>query len=462
MPHINFGGLASGLPPNIVDQLMQAERIPLNQMKAKKATDENRMKLVQELQGKLSKVKGSLGKMADVNGFSAKKLTSGDENILAGTVDPNAAANGSWNIEVKSLAQKAAALTNGFPDKDKTQLGVGYFKFETEHGEKEVYINGKNNTLQGVANAINSASVGVKASVVQDRTDPDNPFRLMISSDGVGADHQVKYPTLYLLDGDQDVYFDKQREAKNAVISVDGFEFQESSNSVKDVIPGVTLDLKQASPGRTVNLSVSEDKTKISGEVKTFVDSVNEVLSFIQKQNALTKDSDTRSTLGGDGMLRDIEDRLRRLIQEPQYGLGSKITQLDQLGVEFNRNGTLDLKEDKFKSMLAKSPEDVRKFLVGDGFNSGFITSTRRTINTVLDAPFGSIPLRTQSLRDKIQQIDNQISDKERQLAQKEQHLRQKFSHLEETMSKLKSQGGALARLGGGGGLLGSLQSGKG
>ena len=52
------------------------------------------------------------------------------------------APKGTWNVEVESLAQKASAVTNGFPDKDKTQIGTGYFKFQYPDGEKEVYING--------------------------------------------------------------------------------------------------------------------------------------------------------------------------------------------------------------------------------------------------------------------------------------------------------------------------------
>ena len=124
MPAIQFGGMASGLPPNIVEQLVEVERIPIKNMETKKMKSEARLKLVNELDEGMNKIKDSIGTLASVRGFNDYKLTSGDNNIVSGTVDPNSAASGSWNIEVVELAQKAAAITNGFPDKDLTDSSL--------------------------------------------------------------------------------------------------------------------------------------------------------------------------------------------------------------------------------------------------------------------------------------------------------------------------------------------------
>ncbi len=53
---------------------------------------------------------------------------------------------------------------------------------------------------------------------------PDEPFKLLLSGDSVGEDNEIKYPTLYFLDGDQDIYFDEERPAKNGIVKIDGFE----------------------------------------------------------------------------------------------------------------------------------------------------------------------------------------------------------------------------------------------
>ncbi len=452
MPPISFGGIASGLPPNMVDQLIEAERIPIKTLETKKGKSENRLKLVNELDEKITAIQGSIGTLASTRGFNDIKLLTGDSNVVQGTVDPALSQPGNWNIEVMELAQKAAAITVGFPDKDRTEIGVGYFKFETPDGDKEVYINGGNSTLEGAANAINKARIGVRASVINDRKFPDAPYRLIISGDDVGGDKKIQYPTLYFLDGDQDLYFEEEREAKNGLVKIDGFEFEVASNTVTDAIPGATLELKQASPGKQVNITVKEDQEVVSGKVKEFVDAMNGVFGFIQTQNRMTKDTDTTKTLGGDGMLRSIENRFRRLVQSTQMGVNGPIKRLNQLGIEFGRNGILEFKEEAFNATLAKKPDAVQQFFAGDGFATGFIPSLKNNVKTLKDQVFGPLATRRKSLQNKIDQVDRRIENKEKQLAKKEIFLRNKFAKLETTMSRLKSQMSQVATLPGAGG----------
>src|SRR3712207_4242143 len=128
---IQFGSINTGLPPNIVEQLVEAERIPIKNLETQKKKSEEKLKLVTEVEGKISDIRKGLAELASTRGFSDIKVMSGDQNIVTGTVDPARAQAGSWNIEVVSLAQKASAMTNGFPDKDKTEIGTGYMRFLT-------------------------------------------------------------------------------------------------------------------------------------------------------------------------------------------------------------------------------------------------------------------------------------------------------------------------------------------
>ena len=446
MPSITFGGINSGLPPNLVEQIVEAERMPIKNLEAKNEKTNVKLGLVNELDTKLRAIEGVLSTLASVKGFNDIKLESGDINIINGSAE-SGAPKGSWNVEVVSLAQKAATVTNGFPDRDKTQVGVGYMKFKTPDGDKEVYISGKNNTLDGVAAAINDANIGVKAAVINDRKDQDYPFRLMISGEGTGGDNRIEYPTLYFLDGDQDLYFDKENEAKNGVIKVDGFEFEIGSNTVTDLIPGVTLDLKQSAPGRIVNLTVKEDRQVVGTKVNDFVNNMNEVLSFIQTQSAVDQNTDTSKTLGGDQLIRMVQNRIVRLIQNPQYGLDSSITRLSQLGIEITRSGVLKLNEERFNQVLAAQPDDVKKFFAGDGFKVGFIPSLRREISELTNTAFGPIYNRKKSLEENIRRTDQSIANKEKALERREQQLRRQFSRLEETMGRLKQQGAAIGQI---------------
>ncbi len=447
MGTIRFSGMASGLPPNIVDQIMEAERIPVKTMEASKAKEEGKQKLVGDLETKITDITKNITELVGIRGFTNTKLTSGDPNIIDGTVDPNTAVTGQWQVEVVQLAQKPGALSNSFPDKDKTQIGVGYLRFETPEGRKDVYINAQNSTLDGVAKAINSAGVGLRAMVMNDRKDADNPYRLMVSGVQPGNDNQVNFPVVYLLDGDQDMYFDEARPAQNAKVKVDGFEVEVPDNIVNDLIPGVTLDLKQQAPGRAVRLNVKEDTEVISGKIKSFVDAYNAALGFIQDQHKLQKGQDGKERLGplgGDGLVRTIESTLRSVILSPQMGLGSDITRIGDLGIEFNRNGTLNFNQERFNKVLQGNPQGVANFLRGDGTKVGFIPTVKRQIGDILNSAFGPLANRKRGLQQKIDSINQRIDNKERQLTRREDTLRRQFSDLESKMSQLKSQGAGL------------------
>jgi flagellar hook-associated protein 2 len=179
---------------------------------------------------------------------------------------------------------------------------------------------------------------------------------------------------------------------------------------------------------------------------------MNAVLTFVQTQNKLDKNTDTSKTLGGDSLIRSVESRMRALIQTPQYGVNGPINTLNQVGITFNRQGTLDFDQKKFNSALASNPEAVQKFFVGDGYQTGFVQSVKREVGNLLNPQMGVIANRSRGLKTTIDQIDQRIANTERQLEKKEQVLRDKFSRLEETMSKIKSQGAGLAGIGGGGG----------
>ncbi len=451
MPAIRMTGMASGLPPNIVETIIEAERIPIQNQEANREKVQTRLKLVQDLETKITDIDKSIAELVGTRGFTNNKLISGDPNVVMGTADPEAPVTGSWNVEVLQLPQKASAVTNGFPDRDTTEVGVGYIKFETSEGTKEVYISGKNTTLDGMAKSINEAGVGLRASVITDRSDKENPFKILISGLSTGDEQQVSFPKIYMLDGDRDLYFDKTREAQNGKIKVDGFEFEVAESTIRDIIPGVTLELHQAAPGREINISVKEDAEIIVGKIEEFVKAMNGVFSFIQQQNALNEKSDTSKTLGGDSLLRSIESRLRNLAQNSLFGIPGSIKRLSDIGISFQRNGSLQFDKKKLDAVLSSNAKDVGVFLAGDGFSIGFVPTLKREMANFTNQAFGPLANRKKGLQDKINNINKSIENKERALSRKEEALRRQFANLEEKMSKLQQQGAAVAAIGSGG-----------
>lgn len=450
---ISFGSINTGLPPNIVQQLVDAERVPIKAVEARKGKSQEQLKLVQDITGKVRDIFAGLRELGSNYGFSDVKIQTGDPDVIAGTADKNIARPGSYQVEVIKLAKKTSAVSNSFPDKDESQVGAGYFRYKDAEGKsRDFFVDKKDSTLENLAKMINAKAVGIQASVIQDRSDKENPYRLMMTGKGVGEDKAVEFPTFYFLDGDQDFFVDKERGAENGRIKVDGYEFDINDNKLSDVIPGVTLDLRSAMPGREINISVSEDKEVITGKIKKFVDQMNGVFQFIQAQNKLDKDSDTSKTLGGDALLRDIENRFRNILQGQVFGVQGSVKYLSEVGISFNRSGMLNFDEEKFNAIVSKNLPAVTEFFIGDGMAVGMVPQLKNALNQMLDPTSGPLLQRERGLKSKINQFDDQIANKERILAQKEVQLKNQFARLEETMSRLKAQGSYLqARMGGGG-----------
>lgn len=443
---IKISGLASGLPPNLVDQVIEAERMPLKQMTEKKNKIEDKVKLVNEFETKVNDITKNLSSLMGKKGFVDKKFTSNFDSI-SGIVDPENAEPGEHHIEVVQLATKPSVTSNGFPDKDETSAGVGYFKFQTADGVKEVYISEEESTLEKIAEKINASEVGVRATVINDVNDKDRGYKLEVSGEISGEDNNVNFPVVYLLDGEMDLQFENQLKAKNAIFKLDGQEYHTSENTIKDLLPGVSVDLKQAKPGQDIKFNISENFDIISEKVKGFVDAYNAALGFIQTQNKLAPDKNGKQRLGplgGESFTRLSENNLRNIIQGPQL-TDTKIKRIIELGVEFNRNGTLNFNADKFKKVVDADPKDAVKFLRGNSVDVGFIPNLLRKVKNLTDPNVGVIGARKTNYQSRVRQLDDQLERKEKSLEKREDVIRKQFSKMEEAMSKIQQQGATMA-----------------
>ncbi len=450
---ISFGSINTGLPKDIVKQIMEAEKIPLKKMEGRKGKIEDKKKLVGELNTLMGNLKGKI--LENGNARSLKELKVDTNNDLVGvTIDKNIAHPANYQFEVISLAQKTSAMSVGVPDKDETYTGVGYVEYIKADGEEQkIYVGPEDASLNGIAKLINQDSKnGMHATVVNDGSDSDTPWRLLISLESTGDSNKAEFPYFYFVDGEYDLYLDKERPAQDAKIKLDGFEIEVPENKVKDIIPGVTIDLKKARPGEEFGLNIGDDKEAVTGKIGDFVDSINSVLGFIKNQNNLDKNTDTSRTLGGDILLQTIEGRIRGIVfNDVETSSGYK--RVGDIGLAFQRDGTLKLDQDRFDKVLAEDYNVVSEVLTGffkpDGTKSkGFIDNLSEFVNSTIRFPNGMLVNRSKGLDNKIEQIDRRIEQRQRNLNEKEKNLKNKFARLEGTISKIQSQGAGISALG--------------
>src|SRR5690606_22053698 len=326
-----------------------AEKIPLARMEEKKGKIGEKKALVDQLNQLTSELQRHLALNANGRSLREFKVDTNNE-IVNVSVDKNTADVSNYQLEVVQLAQKSSAMSSGFPDKDESYVGVGFIRYFLPDGEsKEIYVGPDDATLDGIAKLINKDSdSGMRATVVNDGSGSDEPWRLVLSLKETGDGKRADFPYFYFVDGERDLYLEFERPAQDAKIKIDGFEIEVPENKVTDVIPGVTLDLKKAKPGEEFSIKVDEDVEAVGTKIKDLVDKLNSIFAFIKQQSTMDETTDTSRTLGGDIMIKTIESRLRAVMfQNVKTDFGNY--RIGDLGVTFNRDGILEYDEKKFE-----------------------------------------------------------------------------------------------------------------
>lgn len=201
--------------PQVIEQILEAQKAPVKQLENTISTEREKLKLIDDLSQSLRKLPSYQQQLLARKNFKDLKLIAGDNTQITGTVDPDVAETGQWKLELLQLPQKAGVKSVGLPDKNKTLVGAGYFRFDTPQGPKEVYISRENSTLEGIAKTINEANIGIKALVVEHNTAKGERYHLMLTGEKPGLDRWVKFPQVYLIDGEQDFYFQEKVPAQN-------------------------------------------------------------------------------------------------------------------------------------------------------------------------------------------------------------------------------------------------------
>jgi flagellar hook-associated protein 2 len=148
---------------------------------------------------------------------------------------------------------------------------------------------------------------------------------------------------------------------KDARLSVDGVVVTRQTNSISDVLSGVTLNLTQAEPGTTVDVTVARDADSITKSVDAIAKSYNDVLKFIeeQKKNA--------APLHNDAALRASFAQITQSLLKPVVGVTGAYTQTAVAGLSLQKDGTLALDQSVFKAALATNYSDLQRLFTSGG-----------------------------------------------------------------------------------------------
>ncbi|MCK4623391.1 MAG: flagellar filament capping protein FliD [Desulfuromonadales bacterium] len=428
---ITFGGLATGIDTeSIITELMKIERFPIDRLEKDQAYYKSRLdafsKLDEKLKSFLEKAE-AIDTSIELN--SATVLSSSEENLSV-TAGSNAGL-GSYQVTVVDLAQQQKDVSQGYVDKAASTFGTGTINLTVDGVANSISIDATNNSLEGIASAINDADLGVSAAIINDGT--GTPYRLVLTGDSVSESFSLDSSGL---SGGTDVNptMSTTQVAKQAHIIVDGIDIYSDSNSV-EAIPGLSMELLKADSEATTILNVSADKEATTAKIQEFVDAYNEIITFIADQKT--------ADWGNDSAFRSIKSRLQGFLVTPQDGSGSFST-LSQLGFETQRDGTITLNSTRLSDALDGDYAGVISLFAGQDEVEGISAKFASYLEDMTDYTDGLYAGRKEGTDSNMRRIDQRILNLEARLELKEKTLRAQFSAMEGLVSGLNAQGSYL------------------
>jgi flagellar hook-associated protein 2 len=464
MASLSSLGVGSGLDAeSIVTKLVALEKQPADVLTTKNTKLQTQVSTWGKIQSNFSALQDAAGKLMDSNFWSATTAKSSDDTAVSVTTG-SAAAAGSYAVSVTQLAAaqsvaSSAFATNASPVGEGT-LRIELGRYNTDNSTAppaitfaakaaatavDIAIGPGDNTLEKIRDRINTANAGVSASIVTDasgarlvmrgQNGEENAFRVSVtesaSAPGLSA-------LAYSAATGGTSTMTRTQSAQNAQATINGLSVSSASNTMSNVVEGVTIKLNKVTTApATVNVDL--DTASITKGVNEFISAYNSAVSTIRVQTLYDEASKTAGPLQGNATARGLLSQLRNLIGS-NTGASSAFSRLSDVGIDINKDGTLAMKSTKFNDAMGKLGE-LQKFFGGssdtDASLNGIGTRVKNLSKQILDSTSGAIVNSTNGLNSTIKRNKDKIEDINDRASLVESRLRAQYSALDTSIAKL-------------------------
>lgn len=375
---MSISGLISGLKTDdIISKIMEIAKRPQTKMQADKIDAQTRMATWQDLNMRVLALKTRVDTIAVSGAFSNCQATSSDLSIVQATAGTNATP-GTYYLTVKSRAQshQIAALCQGTPPEPFTSttadVGTGdvSFAFDDPNKSFEVTIDGSNNTLAGLRDAVNRANKGVQASIINSGTASSPAYQLVLSSTTTGeasqftvsADPTIKvdFSTVIQQGGDAEVQLGAGGEGTSPIT------ITKDTNTITDLIPGVTLNIVNPDETKTIKIEVARNISVIKSSIQSFVDQYNDLSDAISVQFAFDTKTNTSGALMGDWNLQSVQMTLSSIVGGVVNGVDKRFCALAAIGITQDTQGHLQIDDTALTNAVNDNLSDVGRLFASD------------------------------------------------------------------------------------------------
>ena len=462
MASITSIGIGSGLDiESMITQLVAAERAPVVKLQTEASSLQTKLSTYGKLQSGMAALRDAASALTRASTWNATTGTSSDAASVAVTTSASTLP-GSYSIEVQRLASVQSNASGVYASADalvgegtlRIELGTwgagGSFTLKDGASAVNISVGPPAESLAQLRDKINALSSGVVASVLSDAsgarlvlrsaaTGEANGFRVGVTdsdgnnADGLGLSALAFDPSAGVLTMAQAL------AAANAAASLNGLSIGSDSNTLSNVLDGMTLSLGKVTSA-PVLVEAKPDTASIRKALDTFVTAYNDLNKLLAEQTKYDAASKTAGALQGDSAAVAMRAQMRGLLGSSS-GASAMFSRLAEVGFDVQTDGSIKLDQTKLANGLANLGEMKKLFSNSDLLtpsNNGMAVQLRAMADGVL-AMDGSISTRTEGLRKRIELNEDRQEQLEDRITLVEKRLRAQYTALDRQMASLNS-----------------------
>lgn len=436
-------GLASGLNTTaIIDSLMAVEALPQQQLKSKLAADQTMISALQQFSTKLAasnKLATASSAAGALNLFTAKST---DPAVTA--TASTTASQGSLDFNVTQLAQSKVGVSAAMATWSTDANGPIHLTIIDATG-RVFEIAPDTDSLDDVVKAVNAAGTGANAIKLPAG---NGSYRIQFSgsSSGAAGDFQVFKGTSDEVTAGtaQDLFAEPGaavvKTAQDAKLTLYGGTAAETvissaTNTFKDLLPGVSVTATAVS-ATPVTVTITSDNAAVSKKASDLVASVNDLLSFVSLNSAVTSTTNAAggsSAKGGiftgNSSVRAISEQIFNAVSAPVNGKSPS-----EYGIVISREGNFTFDQDKMTAALAADPSGTQSAL------SQIATRVAAATKSATDPYDGSVTQLIKGRQSQVSNLTDQIATWDVRLASRRSTLQSVYTNMESLLGGLNAQ----------------------
>lgn len=431
-PSPGFNGIstyASDLQ-SVITRAVAIASMPLTQYQDELQTMTQQQADLNGLNADFTILQRSIANIDAALGTGSYGATSSDSSAVSASVGSGAMA-GTYTLDVSSIGSYSSSISNdtlpAVADPTSTSISTSG-DYTLTVGGQTFDIQPSDGSLMGLAQAINSSSAGVQASLVNVGGSGSPQYRLVLQSANLGPDN------IQLNDGTNDL-LGTLNGGEDASYRVNGMSSAISSTSrTVTLAPGVTVNLLQPTTGSTgsgspVTVTVSRDASQLDSALSTFVSDFNTAVDALNAQTGPNAGS-----LSGQSTILDLRSALRQLTQ--YTGASGSVSCLAQMGVTLDAQGHLSFDSTQ---VTAQNISAVQSFL-GDSTTGGFLQTATNAMNSVEDVTDGALTVAIGGIGTEIANENSMIATQQKRIGDLTNTLDQKMAAADALLASLESK----------------------